>query len=146
MFETVARGVGSEARIHEEGERERGGEEEVLSLYATSSSRDGEPDGIATLVVHGVELAQKDVADDPQRRARDIDPGEGAQALVLDLEDVVLGREGVRLAAKVECQVGQGLDGRALDRVCGPIRGEFSLSALARGQSRRMTMPGEMTR
>lgn len=128
-----------ERRREGEGEERRAEEERGEAfLYSTAvhSSRDGEPDGVATLVIHGVELAQKDVANDPQRRPRDVDPGKGAQALVLDLEDVVLGREGVRLAAKVERQVGQGLDRRALDRVCtqqGDGGKDQSFLRLARG-------------
>lgn len=88
----------------------------------------GKADSVATLVVDGVELAEEDVSDDPERRSRNVEAGKGAEARALDLEDVVLGRERVRLAAKVEGQVRERLDRVALDGVCAASIGGGSAS------------------
>lgn len=98
------------------------------------SSRLGESDGIAAEVIDRVVLAEEDISNDPdgaERRgdveagkgadagacARQMGAGQGARGPTLDLEDVVLRRELVGLAAKVKGEGRERGDSFALDGV-----------------------------
>lgn len=86
--------------------------ENIETVQTSPLSRLGKADGAPTEIVNGEVSAEEHVADDPERTPRkvDIHTREGADAGILDVENVVGSPDRERLAAKVEGQFRQAWD------------------------------------